>query len=142
MQYLKSYFDDSITLEELNECYSQYDSYLKSKKKYFDEYTYNIILDDYLHDYKVLSMHMDSTVDKEFVYHSHFTINLVGEEKKYTLIYQDLLFLSIEKEVSPELGFDDILISEFTVDKDDILHELVFFGEVSWSIKCKKFQII
>jgi hypothetical protein len=141
MKFLNRYFDDSISLEDLKKDYVIYEKYLESIKSNFDEETYKILNSGSFQDYKVESIHIDNSVDKDFNHRSMIIMILYGIENKYEIIYKDVSYMSLSKQFDLEVGFDDILIAECILEDDLFIHELVFVGEVPWIIKSKEISI-
>ena len=141
MKFLNRYFDDSISLEELQKDYVIYEKYLESIKNSFDKKTYEIIKSDSFHDCEVENISIYTDVDQEYKHHSKITMILSGIVSRYEIIYDDVSYMSLSKDFDSEVGFDDILITEFILEDNLLIHELVFVGEIRWIIKSKEISI-
>lgn len=138
MKFLQPYFDDTLSLEEINTCYKKYEDYLETIQSHFDIETYKILSSGELHDSEVMSINLLSSHNDN---PSQFTVSLETEEYQYTCIYHDLKSVSLYNDFNELDGFDDILITECLFENSKFIHEIVFVGEQSWIIQCDKIKI-
>lgn len=143
MKYLKEYFNDDISLSEWKKYTDKYVEYLNTHKEVFDDETYHILISGNLHDAKIKKVIIDGydtndDIDEVFV-NLKLLINI--EDEIYEINYIKILNFSLNSIIEFGYGFEDVLVDECTITNTGITHELVFVGERSWHINCKKITI-
>lgn len=141
MKFLKSYFDEDSSFENLEKEFAEYESYLEQNSNYFDEQTYRILHDGCVNDCTVENFSMNvfwSENDKRL---GNIELVLEYDEKRFLCRYENVNYFSMQKDFDEEFGFDAILISECIVFPEGFEHHLYFVNNEPMIIKCKNIKI-
>ena len=141
MRFLKSYFNEDLLLDKLNEEFEEYESYLEKNRDYFDVQTYHILKNGMINDFTIESFSMDIFFDKCDKRLANIEMILEYDEKRFLCKYEAVNYFSLHKDFSEEFGFDAILISECIILSKGVEHCLYFVNKEPMIIRCRNIKI-
>lgn len=141
MKFLKSYFNEDASLDELKKEFAEYEQHLKENRSLFNKQTYISLRDGVINDYTIEKFSMNAFWSENDKRLANIEIILEYDDKRLLCIYEAVEYFSLQKDFDDIFGFDAIVISECIVQLEGIEHHLYFVGNKPVIIKCQKIKI-
>lgn len=138
MKFLKSYFNEDASLDELKKEFADYEQHLKENRSLFNKQTYISLRDGVINDYTIEKFSMNAFWSENDKRLANIEIILEYDDKRLLCIYEAVEYFSLQKDFDDIFGFDAIVISECIVQSEGIEHHLYFVGNKPMIIKCQK----